>query len=314
MGHATGLGPLDTALLLAAYGETWDSGRRVKSSRVLAALHDDTGEDPHDGYRALVSLTQPWLTTLPLFEGAGNFGSPGNDPAADPQYTLCRLSAAGSAAAAAERGYGPPIPFGLVNGSMFRGGKRPPFDPRRVADAMSLVAQGRDPWHGVLALGLPSFPGGATPTVAPESEEMHNLRKGWHARLTFEPVVRDPSPGQPGRVPGLEIVALPPYSNWDEVAFAIVDASHRLGADSPLHGFDDLTNSRQGLLMVCRPCKGASFDELREFLHDVPVGAKLTAQLSAPATDLLTAWVQRHGREATLAGAEALRALAAEST
>jgi len=58
VGHATGLGPLDTGLLLAAYIEIAGSGRRVKSRRVVDRLESDTGEDPHDGYRALVSLTQ----------------------------------------------------------------------------------------------------------------------------------------------------------------------------------------------------------------------------------------------------------------
>jgi DNA gyrase subunit A len=50
---------------------------------------------PHgDGaiYDALVRLAQPWSMRMPLIDGQGNFGSPGNDPPAAMRYTECRLA------------------------------------------------------------------------------------------------------------------------------------------------------------------------------------------------------------------------------
>ena len=37
-------------------------------------------------------LAQPWSLRYPLVDGSGNFGSPGNDPAAAMRYTECRLA------------------------------------------------------------------------------------------------------------------------------------------------------------------------------------------------------------------------------
>jgi DNA gyrase subunit A len=43
-------------------------------------------------YDALVRLAQTWSMRMPLVDGQGNFGSPGNDPAAAMRYTECRLA------------------------------------------------------------------------------------------------------------------------------------------------------------------------------------------------------------------------------
>ncbi|HPZ70365.1 MAG TPA: DNA gyrase subunit A, partial [Dermatophilaceae bacterium] len=43
-------------------------------------------------YDALVRLVQPWSLRYPLVDGQGNFGSPGNDGAAAPRYTECRMA------------------------------------------------------------------------------------------------------------------------------------------------------------------------------------------------------------------------------
>src|ERR671927_493390 len=40
----------------------------------------------------LVRLAQPWSMRYPLIDGQGNFGSPGNDPAAAMRYTEARLT------------------------------------------------------------------------------------------------------------------------------------------------------------------------------------------------------------------------------
>jgi DNA gyrase subunit A len=76
----------------------YDGGYRpdrgyFKCSRVVG---DVMGQyHPHgDGaiYDALVRLAQPWSMRMPLIDGQGNFGSPGNDPPAAMRYTECRLA------------------------------------------------------------------------------------------------------------------------------------------------------------------------------------------------------------------------------
>ncbi|MBA2558389.1 MAG: DNA gyrase subunit A, partial [Propionibacteriales bacterium] len=43
-------------------------------------------------YDTLVRLSQPWVMRAPLVAGQGNFGSPGNDPAAAMRYTECKMA------------------------------------------------------------------------------------------------------------------------------------------------------------------------------------------------------------------------------
>src|SRR5882762_8482179 len=65
----------------------------VKCARVVGEVMGNY--HPHGDssiYDALVRLAQPWSMRYPLIEGQGNFGSPGNDPAAAMRYTECRLS------------------------------------------------------------------------------------------------------------------------------------------------------------------------------------------------------------------------------
>ena len=64
-----------------------------KCSRVVGEVMGQF--HPHgDGaiYDTLVRLVQDWNLRYPLVAGQGNFGSPGNDPAAAPRYTECRMA------------------------------------------------------------------------------------------------------------------------------------------------------------------------------------------------------------------------------
>ncbi|MDX6345373.1 MAG: gyrase subunit [Streptomyces sp.] len=89
-----GLKPVHRRVVYAMY----DGGYRPdkafsKSSRVVG---DVMGQfHPHGDqsvYDALVRLVQPWPLRYPLALGQGNFGSPGNDPAAAPRYTETKMS------------------------------------------------------------------------------------------------------------------------------------------------------------------------------------------------------------------------------
>ena len=89
-----GLKPVHRRVLYSMY----DSGFRPDRSYVKCArvVGDVMGNyHPHGDsaiYDALVRLAQPWSMRYPLIDGQGNFGSPGNDPAAAMRYTECRLT------------------------------------------------------------------------------------------------------------------------------------------------------------------------------------------------------------------------------
>src|SRR5689334_17685464 len=89
-----GLKPVHVRVLYSMF----DSGFRPdrgfnKCARVVGDVMGNY--HPHGDsaiYDALVRLAQPWALRYPLVDGQGNFGSPGNDPAAAMRYTECRLT------------------------------------------------------------------------------------------------------------------------------------------------------------------------------------------------------------------------------
>ncbi|WP_103340199.1 DNA gyrase subunit A [Amycolatopsis sp. CA-126428] len=89
-----GLKPVHRRVLYSMF----DSGFRPdrgynKCSRVVGDVMGNY--HPHGDsaiYDALVRLAQPWSMRYPLIDGQGNFGSPGNDPAAAMRYTESRLA------------------------------------------------------------------------------------------------------------------------------------------------------------------------------------------------------------------------------
>ena len=89
-----GLKPVHRRVIYTMY----DGGYRPdrgwnKCSRVVGDVmgkyhpHGDTSI-----YDTLVRLAQPWSMRYPLVSGQGNFGSPGNDPAAAMRYTECKMA------------------------------------------------------------------------------------------------------------------------------------------------------------------------------------------------------------------------------
>jgi DNA gyrase subunit A len=90
-----GLKPVHRRILYAMYDggyrpdRGWNKCARVVGE-VMGQYH------PHGDsaiYDTLVRLAQPWVMRYPLVSGQGNFGSPGNDPAAAMRYTECRMAA-----------------------------------------------------------------------------------------------------------------------------------------------------------------------------------------------------------------------------
>jgi DNA gyrase subunit A len=89
-----GLKPVHVRVLFAMYDGGYRPDRGYfKCSRVVGEVMGNY--HPHGDsaiYDALVRLAQPWSMRMPLVDGQGNFGSPGNDPAAAMRYTECRLT------------------------------------------------------------------------------------------------------------------------------------------------------------------------------------------------------------------------------
>ena len=88
-----GLKPVHRRILYAMFDGGYRPDRGYsKCARVVGAVMGDY--HPHGDsaiYDGLVRLAQPWSLRYPLIDGNGNFGSPGNDPAAAMRYTECRL-------------------------------------------------------------------------------------------------------------------------------------------------------------------------------------------------------------------------------
>jgi DNA gyrase subunit A len=89
-----GMKPVHRRVLYAMYDGGYRPDRAFsKCARVVGAVMGDY--HPHGDsaiYDTLVRMAQPWALRYPLVDGQGNFGSPGNDPAAAMRYTECRLA------------------------------------------------------------------------------------------------------------------------------------------------------------------------------------------------------------------------------
>jgi DNA gyrase subunit A len=89
-----GLKPVHTRILYAMYDGGYRPDRGFfKCSRVVGDVMGNY--HPHGDsalYDALVRMAQTWSMRMPLIDGQGNFGSPGNDPPAAMRYTECRLA------------------------------------------------------------------------------------------------------------------------------------------------------------------------------------------------------------------------------
>ncbi|WP_375001297.1 DNA gyrase subunit A [Aeromicrobium sp. CTD01-1L150] len=89
-----GLKPVHRRVLYAMFDGGYRPDRGFsKCSRIVGDVmgqyhpHGDTAI-----YDTLVRLAQPWVMRAPMISGQGNFGSPGDDPAAAMRYTECKLA------------------------------------------------------------------------------------------------------------------------------------------------------------------------------------------------------------------------------
>ncbi|WP_425546998.1 DNA gyrase subunit A, partial [Brevibacterium salitolerans] len=89
-----GLKPVHRRILYAMYDGGYRPDRNF--SKCARVVGDVMGHyHPHGDsaiYDALVRLVQHWVMRYPLVAGQGNFGSPGDDGAAAPRYTECKMA------------------------------------------------------------------------------------------------------------------------------------------------------------------------------------------------------------------------------
>ena len=138
MSERSGLGMVEIALL-----EALETTEFLRCDQALARVEERIGLAPGYAYEVLVDLARPWTMPVNLVEGQGNFGSCGNDLPANFGYTEARITRAGKAALAAERGEMAPLPIGLINGNTYREGLRPPFRPRAIIHAIRAAMPAR---------------------------------------------------------------------------------------------------------------------------------------------------------------------------
>jgi len=246
---------------------------------------------------------------LSLVDGQGNFGTRGNDPAANYRYTESRLSPAGQVAIAAERGDLAPVPIGLINGNVYREGTRPPFRPQAIIEALRQVIQRPRAASVDLAgiVGPPCFLNGCTVTG-----DFAALAAGRPTvlRLQARVTVSDDH----GSV---RIENFPPNANPDETAISLASraaardwaprypALHR-SARLPLKDVRD-QSSHDTDLLVCVPEPGATAEQLRDQLMDVyGVSTTVPVALPRPLATMLRRWARAHAREDLLTSLTAL--------
>lgn len=176
---ASGLTALELAVLRAVEecGASAD-GPYAPSTDVLELVDERTGVGPRYAKRILVDLAAAWVRHLPLLEGEGNFGSIAGDEAADPQYTEVRLARVAELALASEGGAVGPLPLDLIEGSMYRGGGLPPFDPALTIRAL------------LAGTGSPGTPQTPTGTITADPAGPVRRKRRWAQRYQLGAVIR----------------------------------------------------------------------------------------------------------------------------
>src|SRR5660397_16564 len=261
-----GLKPVHRRVIYAMFDGGYRPDRAYsKCSRVVG---DVMGKyHPHGDsaiYDTLVRLVQDWSLRYPLVDGQGNFGSPGNDPAAAPRYTECRM-----APLAMEmvrdidkdtvdfqdnydgRTQEPSIlparfPNLLVNGSagiaVGMATNIPPHDLREVAEGVQWHLDHADATREELLEALiqrikgPDFPTGATILGRRGIEEAYRTGRG---SVTMRAVVNIEE--VQGRM-CLVITELPYQVNPDNLAIKIAD----LVKDGKVAGIADIRDQSSG--------------------------------------------------------------------
>ncbi|MCG7427423.1 DNA gyrase subunit A [Helcobacillus sp. ACRRO] len=261
-----GMKPVHRRITYAMY----DGGYRPERSfsKCAKVVGDVMGNyHPHGDsaiYDAMVRLVQPWSMRYPLILGQGNFGSAGDDGAAAPRYTECKMAPLAMEMVRdinedtvdMQGNYDNTIdeptilparfPNLLANGSsgiaVGMATNIPPHNLREVADAVHwLLTNPEATKEELLEACLerikgPDFPGGATIVGTKGIEEAYRTGRG---SITQRAVVSTEEIN--GRL-ALVVTELPYLVNPDNLARKIADLV-KLGR---LQGISDITDETSG--------------------------------------------------------------------
>jgi len=275
-----GLKPVHTRVLYAMYDGGYRPDRGFsKCARVVGEVmgqyhpHGDTAI-----YDALVRLAQPWSMRMPLVDSQGNFGSPGNDPAAAMRYTECRLAPLAMEmlrdidketvdfrpnydGRSAEPVVLPArFPNLLVNGSegiaVGMATKIPPHNLREVADGVQWYLEHFDASDTELLEALierikgPDFPGGpdgSTGALIVGRRGIQEAYRTGRGSITMRAVV-EVEEDRKGRA-NLVVTELPYQVNPDNLALKIAELA-RDGRVAGIADVRDETSGRSGQRLV----------------------------------------------------------------
>jgi DNA gyrase/topoisomerase IV, subunit A len=302
MGDRSGVGLVECTILEALDSLGAQPRRHRRSAKVLDAVEARIGLAPGYAYEVLLDLARPWQMPLLLVDGQGNFGTRGNDPAANYRYTEAGLSRAGEVVLAAEHGDLAPVPVGLINGNVYREGLRPPFRPLAIIEALrEVIRRPRVTSTDLTSIvGPPCFANGCTITgdfAAMAAGRPTTLRL--EARVTVSDDQRR-----------VLIENFPPNANPDEVATTLADRARTRAwaSEHPgLHGRthlpladlrDESSQVRDTDLLVCVPARGTTAEQLRgQLLNVYGVYTTVRVDLHRSLPAMLRNWVKAHRAE-----------------
>jgi hypothetical protein len=265
-----------------------------------------------------------------LIHGLGNYGDLAiGDPASHFRHTESRLTRTGEVVLAAECGDLAPVPVGLINGSVYRDGTRPPFRPEQVIEAVRQVI--RQPQMSdmdvVQIVGMPDFLTGCT-----VSGDLAALAAGLPTDLQLQARVSVVdlaalAVGQPtvqrmqarasavGVRHGVLVEHMPPNASRHDVLLEIVDVARGRVRSSATHRRDELVRvgdmadiCREGDdRFLCVPEPGTDPQTLRDALLDFDgITTTVPVALPRPLPDLIRKWVRTYQDEDLLASLASL--------
>jgi len=222
---------------------------------------------PEYGRTVLQDLGSWWRVHLRLFDLEGSWGSVAGSPMAGARYTRVRLSPLGELALVCERHQVGSVPIGLVDGSLYRGGQRPPLDPARALSAVSALLEDDTLPDRDLEriIGLPSLPSGGR-----VRGDLEGLYAGRPARLLQScRIRREQVPGGPALV----ITATPLGVAVDQIEQNLGDKGlnplNVLPSPTGLLDLRQETSGRTGSRIVLVAARNADLDALEYWVRGV---------------------------------------------
>jgi Type IIA topoisomerase (DNA gyrase/topo II, topoisomerase IV), A subunit len=289
MTDRTGLGPLELAVLRSVSATAGSSGRHCRTTKTLEYLDSVESIGPAYLLPVLKDLGSSWRVHLPLLDLLGNWGSVFGDPMADPQYTEVRLSPIGELALLCEEYAVGPVPIGLVNGSLYRGGQAPPLDPARALQTVGALIEDDLIPDGDLErlIGLPLLPTGGT--VQGDLEGLYAGRSS--VLLQSCPITRE----QIHQRQVLVITGTPLGVAVNEIGSNLgekgLNPLHNLPGPLGLLDVRDESSGRKGIRLILVPAADADLDALERWVRGVwPVTIETNCRFRGGIDEVLRIW------------------------